>query len=122
MAAVVERAERRHVAGRTPAGSAGGSGTVSTLAAATLAYASRSHLSLGDCWARCARLRFVDENGYAVHRQLVAGIRLEDHTSNDSPRPYREGSPLDALGAYTRRGRRTSAADRRVTRRSFGIS
>src|SRR5258708_14411956 len=111
MAAVVERAEGRHVAGGSAAGRPRGSGTVSTLAAAPPAHASGSHLPLGDRRARCARLRCLDENGHAIHRQLVAGIRLEDHTSYDPPRPYREGSTLDAPGAYARRSRRTSTAD-----------
>ena len=39
---------------------------------------------LGVSRARPARFRHVDGNGYAIHRQLVVRVRLEDHSPNHS--------------------------------------
>src|SRR5207245_539433 len=63
VAAVVERTARGYVAGRAASGRAGGSGAVRALAAAPAAYASGTHLSLGDIGARQRGLRHLDEAG-----------------------------------------------------------
>src|SRR5580692_6864764 len=82
MAAVVERAEGRDVAGGPASGGSRGSGDVSNLAAAALADASGIDLLVGAGRARPAGFRYLDEDGYAVHRQLVFGAGYQDSVEN----------------------------------------
>ena len=74
MAAIVERAEGRHVAGGAAAGGSRRGGAVQGLAAAAAAHASRADLPVGPRRPRPTRFRDLDEDGHAVHRQLVAGV------------------------------------------------
>ena len=67
VAAVVERAARRHVAGGPASGGAERSGPVQALAAAPPAHASRPHLPVGGFRPRQRRFRNLDEDGHAVH-------------------------------------------------------
>src|ERR1051326_2187854 len=94
MAAVVECAERGYVAGGTSSGGARRSGAISALAAAAVADAAGLDLPVGGGRTRFHRFRDVDEDGHAVHRQLVAGVGLEDHSAYDSTGAQRAGREL----------------------------
>ena len=59
-------------------------------------------LPVGDCRPRQRRFRDLDEDGHAVHRQLVAGARLEDSAADHSPGAHRtRGAQLEALECST---------------------
>src|SRR5689334_9047172 len=94
MAAALERAQRRYVTGRSAPGGSGRGGALSTLAAPPAAHASRPDLSVGRGRTRQSGFRYVDENGYAVHRQLVARARLEDTAVDHPARAFGKGSLL----------------------------
>ena len=94
VAAIVERAARRHVAGGAASGGARRGGAVPALAAAAPAHASRPDVPVGDLRARQRGFRDLDEDGHAVHRQLVAGARLEDPAADHSPRADRPRGEL----------------------------
>src|ERR1700726_5155710 len=94
MAAVVERAQRRHVSGGSAAGCARRGRNVPALAAPAAPHASRPDLPVGRGRARFNRLRDLDENGHAVYRQLVVGSGLADYSSNYSARFDGQGSEL----------------------------
>jgi len=82
MAAVVERAEGRDVAGGPAPGGPRRSSDVPNLAAAAVAHAPRINLLVGASWARPAGFRYLDEDGYAVHRQLVFGAGYQDSAAD----------------------------------------
>ncbi len=65
------------------------------LAAAAPAHASRPDLPLGRLRPRQCRFRDLDENGYAVHRQLVAGARLENPAAHHPARADRTRGHTD---------------------------
>src|ERR1700722_2239263 len=83
MAAVMECAEGRNVAGGSAAGGSRRSRAVSNLAAAAASHASRTDLPVGAGWARPAGLRHLDEDGHAVHRQLVAGAGYQNSSAHN---------------------------------------
>src|ERR1700677_3370949 len=96
----MERAEGRNVAGGSAAGGSRRSGTVSNLAAAAASHASRTHLPVGAGWTRPVGLRHLDEDGHAVHRQLVAGAGYQNSSAHHPTR-------VDGLGReliYSRTG------------------
>src|SRR5690242_17802919 len=95
MAAIVERAAWGHVAGRAPSGDTQRGRPVSAVAAAPPPYASRPDLPLGDIRAGRGRFRNLDEDGHAIHRQLVTGVGLENPAANHSARPDRAWSELN---------------------------
>src|SRR5277367_1420824 len=97
MAAVVECAEGRHVAGGSSAGRPRRSGTLSKMAAPPAQNAAGTHVFVGLGWPRCAGFRNLDENGYAVHRHMVLSARLEDHAAHDSTRADGAGGQLISL-------------------------
>src|SRR5579884_607746 len=105
MAAAVERAERRYVAGGAASRGAGRGGPLSALAAAAPAHAPRADLSVGGGRPGHAGLRDVDEDGHAVHRQLVSGAGLENYSADHSPRTDRQMSSLTRWNSFPRRPR-----------------
>src|SRR4051812_44872377 len=64
------------------------------MAAAPAPHASRPHLPVGDRGPRQSRFRDLDEDGHAVHRQLVAGPGLEDSAADHSASAYWKRSKL----------------------------
>src|SRR5438105_6637498 len=86
MAATVECLEGRHVTGGSPASSTGGGRELSALAAAPAENAARADLPVGHRGQGYTRFRYLDENGYAIHRYLVARARLEDHSAHYTAR------------------------------------
>src|ERR1035438_7902016 len=97
VAAVVERAARGYVAGGAASGGAERGGAVSTVAAAAAADASGADVPVGDLGPGQRGFRDLDEDGHAVHRQLVAGARLEDSVADYSPRAGRPRGELRPL-------------------------
>src|SRR5689334_4635271 len=94
MAAALERAQRRYVVGGPPPRGAGRGGALPALAAPQVAHASRPDVSVGGGRPRQSGFRYLDENGYAVHRQLVARARLEDSAVDHTARAFGKGSLL----------------------------
>src|ERR1700722_4607982 len=99
MAAVVECAEGRDVAGGPTSGGSRRSGDVSNLAAAAVADASGINVPVGAGWARPAGFRYLDEDGYAVHRQLVFGAGCQDSAADHSSGVDGVGSELNVRPA-----------------------
>ena len=124
MAAAVERPEGRHVAGGPAARGSRRGGALSALAAAPAAHAAGADLPVGASGARRAGFRHLDENGYAVYRQLVPGAGLENHPSHHSPR--RDGQRPAKTDTCTwflpKKKWSRCCANRRAARRSFRIS
>src|ERR1022692_3325354 len=107
MAAVVERVARRHVAGGSAAGRAERGGSISAMAAEAAADAAGPDLPVGHFRARRGGFRNLDEDGYAIHRQLVAGARLGDHAAHhparaDGPRSELTGAGEEATALLLR--------------------
>src|SRR5690349_13089055 len=96
MAPALERFEGRYVASWPAPRRSRGSRTVPDLAAPPPAHAPRPDLPVGRRRTRYRRFRHVDEDGHAVHRQLVAGAGLEDHAEDDSAGVDRAGRALTA--------------------------
>src|SRR5208337_2734040 len=88
MAAALERAQGRYVAGGTAAGGSRGSRELSDLAAAAFAHASGIDVPVGREGPRHAGFRHLDEDGHAVHRYVVPGAGLENYSANDSARAH----------------------------------
>src|SRR5580704_5546143 len=86
MAAAVECGEGRHVAGRSTARSPRGGRAISDLAATTSSHATGTNMFMGLGGARQARFRYLDEDGYAIHRHLVVDAGLEYLAAHDSTR------------------------------------
>src|SRR5690348_17562313 len=106
MAAVVECAEGRYVAGGASSGGAGRSGAISALAAAAVADAAGPDLPVGGGRARFDRFRDVDEDGHAVHRQDRKSTRLNSSHPSSSyaavcQKKTRPGGVPGRIGAGT---------------------
>src|SRR5258708_38163940 len=89
----MERAARGYVAGGAASGGAGRGGAVQAVAAAEAAHAPGADVFVGDLGAGQRGFRNLDEDGHAVHRQLVAGAGLEDFAADHSAgadRPWGE--------------------------------
>src|SRR4029077_8503099 len=123
MAAIVERAEGRYVAGGAAARSAGRSGEIPGMATAAAAEGAGPHLPVGAGRAGCSRFRSLDEDGYAIYRQLVVGTRLEDSAADHPESSLGERSALSrhAPAAHTGRSCARAARHRRAARRPFCI-